>query len=104
MVTLGVQMYMMQQSRLHIMAIHYLNGATLQSLIKQIIMEMLLVIGLAALLGWNVLVRLKISNIVIMLIFLIIAIILMIGITLNSIYKLKNSELMLMLNQEDNLQ
>ena len=104
MVTLGVQMYMMQQSRLHIMAIHYLNGATLQSLIKQIIMEMLLVIGLAALLGWNVLVRLKISNIVIMLIFLIIAILLMIGITLNSIYKLKNSELMLMLNQEDNLQ
>ena len=104
MVTLGVQVYMMQQRRLHIMAIHFLNGATLQSLMKQIVMEMLLVIGLAAFLGWNVLVRLKISNIVIMLIFLMIAIILMIGISLISIHKLKNAELMLTLNQEDDLQ
>ena len=104
MVTLGVQAYMMQQRRLRMMAIHYLNGATLQSLMKQIVMEVLLVIGLAALLGWNVLVRLKISNIVILLIFLMIAVTFMIGISLISICKLKNAELMLTLNQEDDLQ
>ncbi len=104
MVTLGVQAYMMQQRRLRMMAIHYLNGATLQSLMKQIVMEVLLVIGLAAFLGWNVLVRLKISNIVILLIFLMIAVTFMIGISLISICKLKNAELMLTLNQEDDLQ
>lgn len=104
MVTLGVQVYMMQKRRLPIMAIHYLNGATLQSLMKQIVVEVLLVIGLAAFLGWNVLVRLKISNIVIMLIFLMIAVTLMVGISLISIYQLKNAELMLTLNQEDDLQ
>ena len=95
---------MMQQRRLRMMAIHYLNGATLQSLMKQIVMEVLLVIGLAAFLGWNVLVRLKISNIVILLIFLMIAVTFMIGISLISICKLKNAELMLTLNQEDDLQ
>lgn len=48
--------------------------------------------------------RLKISNIVILLIFLMIAVTFMIGISLISICKLKNAELMLTLNQEDDLQ
>lgn len=104
MVMLGFQIYMMQERKLHIMAIHYLNGATLQSLIKQLVMEILLAVCLAALSGWIVLVRLKISNMLIMLVFLIITIILTVGMSLISIYKLKNSELMLILNQEDNLQ
>lgn len=104
MVTLGFQVYMMQKKRLHIMAIRYLSGATLQSLIRQLVMEVLLAVGLAALSGWIVLVRLKISNMLIMLILLMIAIILTVGISLVSIYKLKNTELMLILNQEDDLQ
>lgn len=104
MVTLGFQVYMMQERRIHIMSIHYLNGATLQALIKQLVMEVLLAVGLATLLGWIVLVRLKILNILIMLLILMIAIILTVGISLISIYKLKNVELMLMLNQEDDLQ
>lgn len=104
MVLLGLQVYMRQERRLHIMAIHYLNGATLSSLIKQLVMEILLSVSLAALSGWIVLVRLKISNLLIMLILLIIAIILTVGMSLISIRKLKNTELMLILNQEDDLQ
>lgn len=102
--TISFQVYMMQERRLHTMAIHYLNGATLQVLIKQFVMEALVSIGLATLLGWIVLVRLKISNALIMLIILIIAAILTIGISLISIYKLENVELILLLNQEDDLQ
>lgn len=103
MVTIGLQIYMMQERRLHAMAIHYLNGATLQELMKQFVMEVLLAVGFAALAGWIVLVRLKISNAVIMLIILTIAVILTVGISLISISKLKNVELMLLLNQEDDL-
>lgn len=104
MVTLGFQVYMIQERRIHIMSIHYLNGATLQDLVKQSVMVVLLAVGLATLLGWFVLVRLKILNILSMLLILMIAIILAVGISLISIYKLKNVELMLLLNQEDDLQ
>lgn len=104
MVTIGSQVYMMQETRLHIMAIHYLNGATLQVLIKQFVIEKLGIVALATLLGWGVLVQLKMANTLIMLMILMVAIILTVGISLILIYKLKNIELMLMLNQEDNLQ
>ena len=103
MVTIGLQLYMMQKKRLSAMAVHYLNGATLQELIKQLAVEMLLIIGLAALAGWTVLVWLRIVNVVVMLIIFMIAVVLMAGISLLSIYKLKRAELMLLLNQEDDL-
>lgn len=104
MITLGFQVYMMQERRLHKMAIHYLNGATLKALIKQFLMEILLTVGFAALLGWMVLVHLKIFYIQIMLVIFVTAIMLIAGISLISIYKLKNIELMWMLNQEDHWQ
>lgn len=103
MVTLGIHIYMMQERRLHIMAIHYLNGATLQVLIKQFVLEKLGIVALATLLGWCVLVKLKMDNVLMLLMIFIVEIILMVGISLIPIYKLKNIELMLMLNQEDNL-
>lgn len=104
MMTIGFQLYMMQKIRLRSMAIHYLYGATLQDLIKQFVVEVLLTIGLATLVGWTILVMLKISNELILFIILIIASIFMAGISLLSIYKLKNTQLILLLNQEDNLQ
>lgn len=85
------------------MAIHYLNGATLQVLIKQFVLEKLGIVALATLLGWCVLVKLKMDNVLMLLMIFIVEIILMVGISLIPIYKLKNIELMLMLNQEDNL-
>ena len=103
-VTLGFQVYMMQERRLHVMAIHYLNGATLRGIIKQFAVEMLLVGGLAAFFGWLVLVYLKLADVPLMLLIFLIATVLTFGISLISIYKLKNTELMTMLNQEDDKQ
>ena len=102
-VILGFQMYMIQERRIHIMAIHYLNGATLQGIIKQFATEVLLVVGLATLLGWAILMYLKLADMPIMLLNFLIAIILTLGISLISIYKLKSTDLMTMLNQEDNM-
>lgn len=102
-VILGFQVYMIQERRIHIMAIHYLNGATLQGIIKQFTTEILLVVGLAALLGWAILMYLKLADMPIMLLNFLVAIILTLGISLISIYKLKNADLMTMLNQEDNM-
>ena len=70
---------MIQERRIHIMAIHYLNGATLQGIIKQFATEILLVVGLAALFGWVILMYLKLADMPIMLLNFLIAIILTLG-------------------------
>lgn len=103
MMTIGFHLYMIQEKRLHAMAIHYLNGATLHDLMKQTVIEVLFVIVLATSAAWIILVWLKISNALIMLMLIMIAFVLTSGISFISIYKLKHTELMLLLNQEDNL-
>lgn len=102
-VILSFQVYMMQERRIHIMAIHYLNGATLRDIIKQFTTEVLLLVGLAMLFGWTILMCLGLADKRIMLLNFSIAIIVTLGISLVLIYKLKNTDLMAILNQEDNV-
>ncbi len=101
-ITICLQLYLMQKRRLPALAVHYLNGASLSNLIKQFSCEILTIILIAFVLNQIVLnYILKVADAETFIFLGITAIVLTFCISIFPIYKLIKFELISLINSEE---
>lgn len=104
-ITISLMLYFEQKKRLPSLAVHYLNGAAVSAIVKNIICETLCIIGFAFILSQILLgYVLKINDAVSQLFLLITAVVLTFCVSILPVYRLVNTQLTALLNnQEENL-